>query len=73
MTPACRESPTALMLGRTNWTRAMLERLRELHSHGLSDRNIADELSSEFGTPTKIGEVTAELTMLKIGKLSYIC
>ena len=73
MPPASRESPTALMLRRTNWTRAMLERLRELHSHGLSDHNIADELSREFGAPTEIGEVSAELTMLKIGKLSSIC
>ena len=49
----------------------MLERLRQLHSRGLSDRDITSELFHEFGAPIYTGEVKAEITMLKTGKLSY--
>ena len=50
----------------------MLERLRKLHTDGLSERDITNELFHEFGAPYNIGEVTAELMMLGIGKFSYI-
>lgn len=45
----------------------MLERLRELHSRGLSEREITNDLFLEFGAPRQIGEVKAELMMLKSG------
>ncbi|KAL8793488.1 MAG: hypothetical protein Q9195_003861 [Heterodermia aff. obscurata] len=67
MPAAPREDCMSSMLGGTNWTRAMLERLRELHTHGLSEQNITSELFREFGAPSKIGEVKAELHMLKSG------
>ena len=50
----------------------MLERLRVLHSRGLSERDITIELFHEFGAPIDVGEVRAEITMLKTGKFSYI-
>ena len=58
------------MTGRTNWTRAMLQRLRELHNRGMTDADIANELFHEFGAPQYGGEVKAELIMLNSGELS---
>ena len=68
MPPATRENWMSSTPGRTNWTRAMLERLRELHTRGMSERDITSELFREFGAPSRIGEVKAELHMLKSGK-----
>ena len=73
MPPAPRENWMSSMPGRSNWTRAMLERLRQLHARGLSERDITNELKSEFGAPTMIGEVKAELAMLKTGKFPCVC
>ena len=55
------------MPGRTNWTRAMLERLQELHRKGETDNEISNSLFLEFNAPRYVGEVIAELKMLKTG------
>ena len=59
------------MEDRTKWTRAMLERLQELHYSGLSETDITNELFHEFGAPIYSGEVKSELSMLKRGKHSF--
>ena len=70
--PAPRENRMPSMEDRTNWTRAMLERLRELHSSGLSENDITNELFHEFGAPIYSGEVKSELSMLKRGKPFFL-
>ena len=49
----------------------MLQRLQELHGQGYDDREITNVLFLEFDAPGMIGETTAELKMLKTGKLSF--
>ena len=66
-----RENWMASMPGRTNWTRAMLERLQKLHRQGESDHEISNTLFLEFNAPRNVGEVIADLKMLETGNTSF--
>ena len=66
-----RENWMSSMPGRTKWSRAMLERLQELHFQGESDRDISNTLFLEFNAPRYVGEVIAELKMLKTGNVPF--
>ena len=65
-----RENWQTTFAGKTSWTKPMLERLLELDSQGLSEREMLPELQSEFGAPKYIGEIVTELRMLKRGPVA---
>ena len=50
----------------------MLERLHEFHSQGNTDREVSNILFLEFDAPRYVGEVIAELQMLKTGNCPLI-
>ncbi|KAI4140397.1 MAG: hypothetical protein L6R39_005815 [Caloplaca ligustica] len=58
---------TAAMSERTLWTRPMLLRLMALKRQGMADRDILDTMQEEFGEPRFLGEITAELVLLRNG------
>lgn len=60
------------MPGRSKSTKPMLERLRSLAQQGLNERAILTELRAEFGAPQMVGEVKAELMMLRSGLYSLL-
>ncbi|KAL8749758.1 MAG: hypothetical protein Q9184_006679 [Pyrenodesmia sp. 2 TL-2023] len=55
------------MIERTNWTKAQLDRIVALKRSGLTNREIFNTMQQEFGVPTHLGEINAELMLLAKG------
>ena len=56
------------MTDRTNFTKAMLERMMALKREGKTSREILASMQAEYGAPRYVSEVNSELHFLSQGK-----
>ncbi|KAL8895227.1 MAG: hypothetical protein Q9207_008253 [Kuettlingeria erythrocarpa] len=60
------------MSDRTPWTKAQLDRMFQLKRFNLTNREIHHVIRQEFGVPKHLGEINAELHLLRKGPNPYI-